>query len=72
MLNYRAKLAFRTPFQVAERLWIAKHWIYDRIHNGTIRVALDRDRKIFLFPDTPMTITAFEQLKAGEVREVRF
>jgi DNA invertase Pin-like site-specific DNA recombinase len=61
-----------TVSQVAERLWIAKHWIYDRIHNGTIRVALDRDRKIFLFPDTPMTITAFEQLKAGEVREVRF
>jgi hypothetical protein len=61
-----------TVSQVAERLGIAKHWIYDRIHNGTIRVALDRDRKIFLFPDTPMTITAFERLRAGEVREVRF
>jgi DNA invertase Pin-like site-specific DNA recombinase len=61
-----------TVSQVAERLGIAKHWIYDRIHNGTIRVALDRDRKTFLFPDTPMTITAFEQLKAGEIREVRF
>ena len=29
-------------------------------------------RKIFLFPDTPMTITAFEQLKAGEIRKVCF
>jgi DNA invertase Pin-like site-specific DNA recombinase len=61
-----------TVSQVAERLQIAKHWIYDRIHNGTIQVTLDRDRQIFLFPDTPMTITAFEKLKAGEVREVRF
>ena len=58
--------------QVAERLQIAKHWIYDRIHNGTIQVALDRDRKIFLFPDTPMIISTFEKLKAGEIREVRF
>jgi DNA invertase Pin-like site-specific DNA recombinase len=58
--------------QLAERLQVTKHWIYDRIHNGTILVRFDRDRKAFLFPDTPMTITAFEQLKAGEVREVRF
>jgi DNA invertase Pin-like site-specific DNA recombinase len=61
-----------TVSQVAERLQIAKHWIYDRIHNGTIQVTLDRDRQIFLFPDTPMTITAFEKLKAGEIQEVRF
>src|SRR4051812_20608659 len=61
-----------TVSQVAERLQIAKHWIYDRIHNGTIQVALDRDRRAFLFPDTPMIITLLEQLKAGEIREVRF
>jgi len=61
-----------TVSQLAERLQVARHWIYDRIHNGTIRVTLDRDRRIFLFPDTPMTITAFEKLKAGEIQEVRF
>jgi DNA invertase Pin-like site-specific DNA recombinase len=61
-----------TVSQVAERLQIAKHWIYDRIHNGTIRVTLDRDRKLYLFPDTPMTITAFEKFKAGEIQEIRF
>ena len=58
--------------QLAERLQVTKHWIYDRIHNGMIRVTLNRDRKTFLFPDTPMTITAFEQFKAGEIREIRF
>ena len=61
-----------TVSQLAERLQVARHWIYDRIHKGTIRVTLDRDRRIFLFPDTPMTITAFEKLKAGEIQEVRF
>ena len=58
--------------QLAERLQVSRHWIYDRIHKGTIQVTLDRDRKIFLFPDIPIIITAFEQLKAGEIRAVRF
>src|SRR4051812_2366377 len=58
--------------QVAERLQVSKHWIYDRIHNGTIQLARDADSKLFLFPDAPMIITLLEQLKAGEIREVRF
>ena len=58
--------------QLAERLQVSRHWIYDRIHKGTIQVTLDRDRKIFLFPDIPIIITAFEQLKAGEIQAVRF
>jgi len=53
-------------------LEVSPHWIYDRIHNGTIQVALDQDRKIYLFPDTPMSIIALEKLKAGEIQEVRF
>jgi DNA invertase Pin-like site-specific DNA recombinase len=61
-----------TVSQVAERLEISKHWIYDRIHNGTIQVQLDPDRELYLFPDTPMTITTLEKLKAGEIQEVRF
>jgi DNA invertase Pin-like site-specific DNA recombinase len=61
-----------TVSQVAERLEISKHWIYDRIHNGTIQVSLDQDRKIYLFPDNLMTIIALEKLKAGEIQEVRF
>jgi DNA invertase Pin-like site-specific DNA recombinase len=61
-----------TVSQVAERLEISKHWLYDRIHNGTIQVSLDQDRKIYLFPDNSMTIIALEKLKAGEIQEVRF
>jgi DNA invertase Pin-like site-specific DNA recombinase len=58
--------------QLAEQLQLSKHWIYDRIHNGTIQVELDPDRKLYLFPDTLLTIRTFEKLKAGEIHEVRF
>jgi excisionase family DNA binding protein len=60
-----------TVAQVAERLQVSKHWIYDRIHNGTIRLERDADSKLFLFPDTPMTIALLEQLRAGEIQKVR-
>ena len=58
--------------QLAEQLQLSKHWIYDRIHNGTIQVELDPDRKLYLFPDTLLTIRTFEKLKAEEIHEVRF
>lgn len=60
-----------TVSQVAERLQVSKHWIYDRIHNGTIQIERDADFKLFLFPDAPMTITLLEQLRAGEIQDVR-
>ena len=57
--------------QVAERLQVSKHWIYDRIHNGTIQIERDPDLKLFLFQDAPMTITLLEKLRAGEIQKVR-
>jgi DNA invertase Pin-like site-specific DNA recombinase len=56
--------------QVAERLQVSKHWVYDRIHNGTIRIERDADSELFLFPDAPMIIALLEQLKAGEIQKV--
>jgi DNA invertase Pin-like site-specific DNA recombinase len=61
-----------TVSQVAQSLGIPAHWIYDRIHNGTINVALDSKRRLYLFPDRPKTITLFKQLRAGELQELRF
>ena len=61
-----------TVSQVAERLRVSKHWIYDRIHNGTIQIERDANSKLFLFPDAPMTIALLEQLKAGEIQKVCF
>jgi excisionase family DNA binding protein len=59
-----------TVSQVAERLQVSKHWIYDRIHNGTIQIERDANSRLFLFPDSPMIIALLEQLKAGEIQKV--
>ncbi len=61
-----------TVSQIARSLGIPSHWIYDRIHNGTIHIALDPTRRLYLFPDRPKTIALFKQLRAGELQELRF
>jgi DNA invertase Pin-like site-specific DNA recombinase len=58
--------------QVARQLRITPHWIYDRIHNGTIVMARDRDTNLYLFPEDPRTITLFKQLRAGKLQQLRF
>lgn len=58
--------------QLARTLGITPHWIYDRIHNGTIRVALDPQTGLYLFSDQPKTITLFKQLRAGKLQQLRF
>jgi DNA invertase Pin-like site-specific DNA recombinase len=63
---------YSTVTQVARSLGIQPHWIYDRIHNGTIQIAIDSDTGLYLFPDRPRTITLFEQLWAGKVQKLRF
>jgi DNA invertase Pin-like site-specific DNA recombinase len=57
---------------VARKLGITVHWIYDRIHNGTIVVSRDGDTKLYLFPDQPETITLFKQLRASKLQKLRF
>ena len=61
-----------TVAQIARSLGIPSHWIYDRIHNGTIQVALDAERRLYLFPDRPKTINLFKRLRAGTVQNLRF
>jgi DNA invertase Pin-like site-specific DNA recombinase len=61
-----------TVSQVARSLGIKSHWIYDRIHNGTIQVALDSKTHLFLFPDRPETMTLFKRLWAGKLQKLRF
>lgn len=58
--------------QLARALGITKHWIYDRIHNGTIHVARDRRTHLYLFPDQPKTLTLFKQLQGGKLHQLRF
>ena len=61
-----------TVSQIARSLGISPNWIYDRIYNGTINVAIDSVRRLYLFPDQPETIELFKQLRAGELKELRF
>jgi hypothetical protein len=57
-----------TLSQVAKALDITPHWVYDRIHNGTIQVRRDPVTKLYLFPDTPATLEQFRQLRAGTLK----
>ncbi len=61
-----------TVSQVARAVGITPHWIYDRIHNGTIQVDRDQQTRLYLFPDKPKTITMFKQLREGKLQKLRF
>jgi DNA invertase Pin-like site-specific DNA recombinase len=63
---------FLTVPQLTAKLGLERSWIYDRIHNGTIQVARDAKRKLYLFPDAPATIAKFRQLRAGKLNYLRF
>jgi hypothetical protein len=61
-----------TISQIAVALDIDPHWIYDRIHNGTIQVEKDPTTRLFLFPDEPATLEQFRLLRAGQFQQLRF
>jgi DNA invertase Pin-like site-specific DNA recombinase len=63
---------YLTVPQLARALKITPHWIYDRIHNGTIQAQRDPKTKLYLFPDQPKTLTLFKQLQAGKLQQLRF
>jgi hypothetical protein len=63
---------FLTVTQVARQLKITPHWIYDRIHTGTIEVTRDPETNLFLFPDKPKTINLFQRLRAAKLQKLRF
>ena len=63
---------YLTVSRIAQSLGIKAHWIYDRIHNGKIQVAIDSKTGLYLFPDRPKTMTQFQQLRAGDLQKLRF
>ncbi len=63
---------FLTPPQIARALDISPHWIYDRIHNGTIHITKDKKTRLYLFPDQPDTLNQFRLLKQGILKNLRF
>lgn len=57
--------------QLTKLLGLPQHWLYDRIYNGTIQIAKDATR-LYLFPDTPETLTMIQQLKDGHLQTIHF
>ena len=55
------------PHQLANRLTIKPHWVYDRIRNGVTKIDKNATHKAFLFPDEPKTIEQFQRLIRGDV-----
>jgi len=58
--------------RLAAQLDVTAHWIYDRIHNGTIAIARDERTGLYLFPDNPRTLAELQKLRAGEIRRLAF
>jgi hypothetical protein len=63
---------YLTVPQLARRIQTPVHWIYDRIHKGTIAAARDEKTGLYLFPDTPATVANLKQLKADHQRQLGF
>jgi DNA invertase Pin-like site-specific DNA recombinase len=63
---------FLTVPQLAAALNLSSHWIYDRIHNGTIAITRHPQSHLYLFPDCPDTLTQLQQLQAGQLHNLRF
>jgi len=62
---------YLTVSQVAQRLDIPPHWVYDRIHNGCIQIVKDRETGLYLFPDQPATLEMVKKLKDGKLQNPR-
>jgi hypothetical protein len=61
-----------TVSQLAQRLGIPRHWIDQRIRNGTIVVGPHPPMRLHLFPDTEAAIAGFRNLRAGRTDRLRF
>jgi hypothetical protein len=51
--------------QLARVLGVTPHWLYDRIHNGTIPATKDPAIGLYLFPDDPVIVERLRALSAG-------
>jgi hypothetical protein len=56
--------------QLARRLNSGVHWIYDRLHNGSIALDKDAALGLYLFPDDAALLEQLQELKSGSVSMV--
>ena len=63
---------YLTAPQLTKKLDVPPHWIYDRIHNGTIAIKKDDSTGSYLFPDKPETIQQLRKLRDGQIDHVGY
>jgi hypothetical protein len=56
--------------QLARRLGVSPHWLYDRLANGRIQLDKDPTTGLYLFPDQLTTVERLQQLQAGMCTQV--
>jgi len=52
--------------QLARVLGVTPHWLYDRIHNGTIQASKDSATRLYLFPEDPAFLERLRALVADD------
>src|SRR4029450_8694470 len=57
---------------LAKALAIPPHWVYHQIKRGIVAITRDAATGLYLFPDTPQTLEALRQLRAGQRTELRY
>ena len=68
----RAKSGWITVAKIAQNIKVSPSCIYKYIYSGSISVLFDPVRKLYLFPDTPETISLFERFRAKELPSLDF
>lgn len=65
---------YLTISQVAKILEVSKHWLYDRINNGKIKIQKDNSKANckYLFEDKPETIRILIDFKNGKLNTINF
>jgi DNA invertase Pin-like site-specific DNA recombinase len=58
--------------QLAGALGVSHHWLYDRVHNGTIEIEPDAASGLYLFPDEPTTLEKLSKLRDGILKKLCF
>jgi hypothetical protein len=66
----RRVAGYLTIPQLADKLNIPRHWISDRIHNGTIILEKDAATGCYLFPDNLQTLRQMRQLREGKITQM--
>ena len=74
-IRYRPEMRRRvagalTVPDVAEIVGVSQAWLHHRIRKGKIRLALDPQRHMYLFPGDPAVLDAIRQLVDGRVTTV--